>query len=117
MDIDLVEAKRYQRQKLTASLWSLAIHLLALAALALFVGPRLQPAFPDYVSGRWLQLVATAFLCAVALEVLSLPFDYWSGYVLEHRYQLSNQTVAAWAWKRLKGYLVGAPIGLTLLLG
>jgi STE24 endopeptidase len=46
-----------------------------------------------------------------------LPVDYYSSFVLEHRYQLSNQTMAAWIVKRLKGYLVGGLIALPLLLG
>ena len=36
---------------------------------------------------------------------------------MEHRYQLSNQTPAAWIWRRLKGYLLGSVIGLSLLMG
>src|SRR5262249_16874915 len=42
---------------------------------------------------------------------------FWSGFLLEHRYQLSNQTFLAWLWHQVKGYLVGGPIGLVLLLG
>src|SRR5262249_4997044 len=41
----------------------------------------------------------------------------WSGFILEHRYELSNQTLAGWIWRQIKGYLVGGPLGLLLLLG
>jgi STE24 endopeptidase len=37
--------------------------------------------------------------------------------VLEHRYQLSNQTLAGWLWKRVKGYGVGGVLGLLLVGG
>src|SRR5262249_30156455 len=47
----------------------------------------------------------------------TLPVDYYSSFVLEHRYRLSNQTLAAWIIKRLKGYLVGGLIALPMLLG
>jgi STE24 endopeptidase len=36
---------------------------------------------------------------------------------VEHRYQLSNQTIGGWLWRRVKGYLVGGVLGLFLLSG
>ena len=46
-----------------------------------------------------------------------MPLDFYSGFVLEHRYQLSNQTVAGWLWHRVKGYAVGGVLGLLLVFG
>jgi STE24 endopeptidase len=112
------EVKRYQRQKLTARLAGLLLSLAGLAALALLVGPRLDPLLDATVgSSPWLRLIAVAVVVGLALEVLTLPLDFYSSYVLEHRYQLSNQTLRAWLWRQLKGYLVGGLIGLPLLLG
>jgi STE24 endopeptidase len=112
------EVKRYQRQKLTASLAALSVSLIALASLALLGGPHLDPLLRAVVGENpWLRLAAMGFLCAAGLELLTLPFDFWSGFILEHRYQLSNQTFRGWVWKRIKGYLVGGPLGLALLLG
>jgi STE24 endopeptidase len=48
---------------------------------------------------------------------LTLPLDFWSSYVLEHRYKLSTQTLAGWAWKHVKALLLGAALGLLLLYG
>lgn len=114
------EVKRYQRQKLVASLWSLALSVAVLIVAALIVGPQLN----DVVSQRlgryenaWLRLSVLAFVYAVAIELITLPLDFYSGYVLEHRYSLSNQTFRGWAWKRLKGYMLGGPLGLALLSG
>jgi STE24 endopeptidase len=112
------EVKRYQRQKLTARLASMLLSLACLAVLALLVGPRLDPLLESVVgSSPWLRLVAVGVLLGVVLEALTLPLDFWSSFVLEHRYQLSNQTLRAWLWKQVKGSLVGGLIGLPLLLG
>jgi STE24 endopeptidase len=112
------EVKRYQRQKLTASLWSLALSLTCLVIATFVVGPALGEVVSTHVSdSAWLRLVVLAFIYAAALELITLPIDFWSGYILEHRYQLSNQTIAGWIWKQLKGYLIGGPLGLLLLLG
>lgn len=112
------EVKRYQRQKVTINLGSLGVSLIFTVVLALFIGPRLELFLHDWVgANRWLRLIAVAFLFGAGLELLTLPLDFWSGFVLEHRYQLSNQTFLGWIWKKVKGYLLGGPLGLGLLLG
>jgi STE24 endopeptidase len=47
--------------------------------------------------------------------ILTLPLDYYSGFVLPHRFDQSNQTLRDWIIDQLKGLAVGAPIGLLLL--
>jgi STE24 endopeptidase len=112
------EVKRYQRQKLTARALALLLSLAGLAGLALVVGPRLGPTLDALVGeSAWLRLLAVAALCGAALELLTLPLDFYSSFVLEHRYGLGNQTLGAWIWRQTKGYLVGGIIGLPLLLG
>ncbi len=94
------------------------LSLAFLALMAFWGGPRLDQLLRLWLSdNRWIRLVALAFIYAVSLELLTLPLDFWSGFILEHRYQLSNQTFLRWVWRQIKGYLVGGPIGLLLLLG
>jgi len=107
------ETKRYQRQKLVARVASLLLSLAGLAVLALLIGPRLDRIAPS----PWLRLLAAALVTGVVLEVLTLPVDFWSSFVVEHRYGLSNQSLPAWLWRQLKMYLVAGLIGLPLLLG
>lgn len=112
------EVKRYERQKLTVSVASLLLNLAALAVLAVLVGPRLDGALRPWTGdSSWARLVVLAFLYAVVLELLQLPLSFYGGFVLEHRYGLSNQTLARWAWRKVKAYLVGGVLGLPLLLG
>jgi STE24 endopeptidase len=112
------DVKRYQRLKLTASLCALVLSLTFLTVAALMLGPGVDSVVRRVVGeNRWLRLAALAFVYAAALEVLSLPLDFWSGYILEHRFGLSNQTLAGWLWRQIKGYLVGGPLGLLLLFG
>jgi len=112
------EVKRYSRLKHYAALASLALGLAWVLVMALGIGPRLDPLLSEWVGdNRWLRLAAVGFLFVAGMELLTLPIDFWSGFLLEHRFQLSNQTLAGWVWKRLKGYLIGGPMGLALLLG
>lgn len=112
------EVKRYQRLKLASGLASLAITLGLLIGAAFFLGTRLNDWLLTHgLENRWLRLVALAFVYAAAMELLTLPLDFYSGFVLEHRYQLSNQTLWRWVWKQVKAYLVAGPLALVLLLG
>ncbi|MEE9464175.1 MAG: M48 family metallopeptidase, partial [Candidatus Neomarinimicrobiota bacterium] len=108
--------KRYHRQKLILGLAGTAIgwgYLLLLVETA--AAARLVDVTAVSLNPYWHFLLFTLVLGLIA-QVYSLPLAYISGYLLEHRYQLSNQTPAAWAWERLKGVLVGAVIGLPLAL-
>lgn len=117
-DLASPEVKRYQAQKRNAAIAAAILGLVCITAAALFLGPIVDRLVRAVVGDdAWLRLIALGFVYAAALELLTLPLDLYSGYVLEHRYQLSTQTFRAWVWKRIKGYLIGGPLGLALLLG
>jgi STE24 endopeptidase len=112
------EVKCYQRQKLTAVMATTILGLGYLAVLGLWLAPVIGKWLDIYLGGNdWLRLIAMAAIVGAGLEALTLPIDFWSGFILEHRYQLSNQTLAGWIWHRLKAYAVGGVLGLLLLLG
>jgi STE24 endopeptidase len=113
-----LEVKSYQRQKLTAQLSSTLLSLAFITLMALWGGPPLEQALRPWLGeNRWVRLIALAFVYSASVELLTLPLGFWSGFMLEHRYHLSNQTFWRWVWRQIKGYLVGGPIGLFLLLG
>jgi STE24 endopeptidase len=43
--------------------------------------------------------------------LLGLPLSFYEGYVLPHRYQLSNQTLRGWIDDQVKGLLLGGVLG------
>jgi STE24 endopeptidase len=118
-DLDLEptspEVKGYQKRKLTAAVSATVIGLAYLAVLAFWLGAILGHRLAGFGDG--LRLLIMAAVVGAGAEILTLPIDFWSGFILEHRYQLSNQSLKAWMWRRIKGYLVGGVIGLILLFG
>src|SRR5262245_26685478 len=109
------EVKRYSRLKITISAVNAVLSIGWLALLAVVAGPQLSHDTAAWEG--WARLLASAALLGVTLELLTFPLDYYSGFVLEHRFQLSNQTFAGWMCKRLKGYAVGGTLGLVLIFG
>ena len=94
------------------------LSLAFLTIMALLLGPIIDAWLRPWTGdNRWLRLIAIGFVFAAGMELLTLPLDFWSGFVLEHRYQLSNQTLGGWLWRLVKGWLIGGPFGLLMLLG
>jgi STE24 endopeptidase len=46
------------------------------------------------------------------LKVIHLPLDYYSGYLLEHRFGLSRQTFGGWAKDQFKAFIIAVPIAV-----
>ena len=57
--------------------------------------------------------LATSLLSSLA----TLPLAYYSGWVVERRYDLTNQTRLAWLGESLKGEALGLALGLPLTQG
>jgi STE24 endopeptidase len=49
------------------------------------------------------------------LFLIDLPLSFYQGYVLPHRYELSNQNVSGWIMDEIKGIIIGGIIGLIVL--
>lgn len=90
------------------NLWGLAI-----PALILFSGfaARLRK-FCDGVTQRWFWHTALfALLYLIITAILTLPLDYYAGFIRPHQYGLSNQTLGRW----LNHYLIGT--GISTVMG
>lgn len=65
----------------------------------------------------WVHLLLVAAALGVPWFLLSLPLDYFAGFVLPHRYDLSTQSLAGWLSDLAKEMLLSAGLGGPLLLG
>ncbi len=53
-------------------------------------------------------------LFSLVTSLASLPLDVVSGYWVPHRFDLSSQSLGAWAWEQTKAVVVGLMIGAPL---
>jgi STE24 endopeptidase len=95
--------------------------LVALAVALLLgltpLGSRLVELAGRPLGGGWLARAVLGGLAVVlAVELVTLPFAAWRHSILV-RYDLSTQGWAGWAGDVLKGYVVGAVIGIVALVG
>ena len=109
-------ATRYQRLKRRVTVTSLGWSTLFLSAL-LFSGASraLREAAERAASGlgghpALVVILYTAGLLAT-LEAAALPLTFYNGFVLEHRYGLSNERFVAWLWDQVKALTLGLVFG------
>jgi STE24 endopeptidase len=115
------KATRYHRLKRWTSVIALAWGIVLLAGL-LATGASIGlrglaerwavrvSAWPPLVRISSLSLYL-AFIGAIN-EVVAAPLGFYGGYRLEHRYDLSTETVGHWLIERVKGLALGAGFGL-----
>ena len=112
------KATRYHRLKRRAEILStLAAAALLLALLLTGGGASLRelaslfgtqvPFFEDALT-----VAAFALILILLLYLLELPFAYYQGFVLEHRYGLSNETPGQWVRDQMKGLALAVVFGV-----
>lgn len=106
-------AQAYGRQSRALALGTIAYQAVLLLGFLFAGGTRWLARLVQRFGGRWALAVGTVgLLIAAAQVVLFFPLDFYGGYVMQHQYGLSNQTVGAW----LRDYGVGAGVQLVLTL-
>jgi STE24 endopeptidase len=68
-----------------------------------------------YTSNQWPLVLGFAVVFGGILLVLDLPLNYYSSFVLPHRFGQSTQDFEGWVVDQLKSWAISAPLGLILL--
>src|SRR5438552_11446965 len=68
----------------------------------------------SFATGAWrtnLTVIAYVFLLSLINELGGLPISFYSGFAVERRYGLSNESLRAWALDRVKSFTLGLVLG------
>jgi STE24 endopeptidase len=110
-------AKKYNNIKLAIGIGEGIISfILLLLFIWLGYSLELENYLFGYFDNAYLLFLAFLFVIGLAGSILSFPISYYSGFYLEHKYNLSNQTFVKWIWENFKGMLVSLVIGIPILL-
>lgn len=112
------KSAKYHRLRRRADLIGTAVAGLALLGLSLTGGAHrlreVSAAITQWLPGGFddaMTVVAMTMALILILQVVELPFAYYQGYLLEHRYGLSTQTIAHWMSDYAKGIALGLVLG------
>ena len=92
------ENRAYQRQRVALAIVS-PLFGIAVGLLLLFTGVAqwLRDLANARAKGQWARVLVFFTLYSVIMAVVLLPLDWYSGWALEHRFALSNQSLGDWA--------------------
>ncbi len=111
------KSKKYNNTKLTLGIIRT---ILSLLTLIVFVSTGLSEwtynIIAQYGYNDYINLILFTLLTGIASGILFFPLGFYSGYTLEHKYNLSNQTIGKYFKEELKGTLVGGIVGFPILL-
>lgn len=114
---DYQRRKTYNRTKIWMGLINFGISLIFLLVLVLTPLSRI---FAEWATVIWSPsygaLLVFAAIVGAAESIVTFPLSFYSGFILEHAYDLSDQSLGSYFWEKLKGMIVGAVIGIPVLL-
>jgi len=109
-----LQAKLYEKEKRLLGLVSM---LLSLVILLTFYYSGFSGWLANFSPGHSIILTFLIYVVIFNLvfALLSFPLHFYSGYLHEHKWKFSNQTVKSWLWERVKSFLVSLVIAFILL--
>lgn len=112
-----MDAKKYNNIKLAISIGK---GLLSFALIFFFIvsgySVELEEYLRLYSENNYILLLLFVVAVGIAGGIVFLPLNFYSGFILEHKFKLSNQNFGAWLWENFKGTIVGSVIALPILL-
>ena len=112
-----MDSKKYNNTKLALSIFdTIAGFIFIYLFVALSWSIKLEDYIRSYISSDYLVFIIFVVVIGVAGSVIFFPMNFYSGYILEHKYKLSNQNLFKYFLEKAKGLLVSAVIGIPILL-
>ncbi|RKY91650.1 MAG: M48 family peptidase, partial [Ignavibacteriae bacterium] len=112
-----MDAKRYNNIKLAIGISKgIASFILILFFIWFGYSLRLENYLSQFIPNSYILFICFILIIGFVSSIISFPISYYSGFYLEHKYNLSNQTFGKWIWENFKGLLVSLVIGIPILL-
>ena len=109
-------AKKYSK---THQILSLTGSIIFYAVLIILVFTGLSKSIlalsHSYTSNDYIALLIFLGIIGIAESIINFPLNFYSGYILEHKYDLSNQTLSKYFLEKLKGMILGLVIGIPVM--
>jgi STE24 endopeptidase len=106
-------AKKYENVRLVLDVIGGTIVPLGICVLLVFSGASvlLGGSLEGFSGSYWLTVLGFLLVFILTLGLVASPFSFYAGYVVDHRFGLSTQSVKDWLTDELKG------LGLELAIG
>ncbi|HXX86835.1 MAG TPA: M48 family metalloprotease [Candidatus Acidoferrum sp.] len=101
------KAKNYLYNKLRISICkSLVLLVLGVIVLSLRISNALENSIQSVISNGSLIVLVYVLVGYGAFWLVSLPFDFYDGSVVEHKFELSTESRRGWLWDNVKASIL-----------
>lgn len=112
-----MDSKKYNNTKLAIGIGKAVISFILLYLfIDLGYSLSLQKYIQSFTENSYLVFIIFVFVIGIFSSVLFMPTNIYTGFYLEHKYKLSNQTFYKYFIENFKSVLVGLVIGIPILL-
>ena len=112
-----MNSKKYNNTKLAIGIGKTIISFILLYLfIALGYSLLLQNYIQNFIENSYLVFLLFVFMIGIFSSILFMPINIYTGFYLEHKYKLSNQTFYKYFIENVKSLLVGLAIGISILL-
>ncbi len=112
-----MDSKKYNNTKLAIGIVKAIISFILLYLfIALGYSLSLQNFIQTFTENSYLVFMIFVFVMGIFSSVLFMPVNIYTGFYLEHKYNLSNQSFFQYFLENVKSMLVGLVIGIPVLL-
>lgn len=112
-----MDSKKYNNTKLAIGIGKATVSFILLYLfIDLGFSLSLQNYIQSFTENSYLVFLMFVFTLGIASSILFLPVNIYTGFYLEHKYNLSNQTFFKYFLENLKSMIVGLVIGVPILL-
>src|SRR5437773_1455027 len=110
------EPKRYESLKHIVGVSEFVIDILVFIYLLTSGWSARIRTFAETTAGsQWLTVLMYVVVIGAVLKLINLPLSFYSGYVLEHRFGLSRQSLGGWMKDQLKAIAIGVPLAVVAI--
>jgi STE24 endopeptidase len=112
-----MDSKKYNNTKLAIGIGKTLISFVLLYLfISLDYSNWLQNYIQTFFQNTYLVFLIFVFTLGIFSSILFMPINIYTGFYLEHKYKLSNQTFFKYFTENAKSMLVGLVIGVPILL-
>ena len=112
-----MNSKKYNNTKLIIGISKAVISFILLYLfIAAGYSLSLQNYLQSFTKNSYLVFILFVFAIGIVSSILFMPINIYTGFYLEHKYKLSNQSFFKYFMENVKSLLVGLVIGTPILL-
>ena len=110
-------AKKYENVKLILDSVNSTLLPIAFCVILFFSGGSvlLSRLLNSVTNSYWISLWLYLVVFVIILQLVAMPLSFYSGFIVDHKFSLSTQTLRGWVVDELKG--LGVELGFGILAG